>query len=124
MAYPLEFMAYPKETTLCILTHIREYISRTASNRKCKQLLISYVKPNGPVSKDTISRRCKVVLGTLVLIYQSLKDTVQAASTSHLGEHKFKVQGIISSAGWSHESVFQRFYNKPFNFGKAILNSG
>jgi hypothetical protein len=126
---PLEFMAYPKETTLCILTHIREYISRTASIRKCQQLLISYVKPNGPVSKDTISRWCKAVLGTAGVDISKFKGhSTRAASTSHLAERNFKIQDIISSAGWSNESVFQRFYNKPvepnFNFGKAILDSG
>jgi hypothetical protein len=46
-----------------VLTHIREYIKRTAALRKSRQLLISYVKPHGPVSKDIISRWCKAVLG-------------------------------------------------------------
>ena len=125
---PLVFVAYPKETTLCVVTHIREYISRTASIRKCQQLLISYVKPNGPVSKDTISRWCKAVLEAAGVDISKFKGhSTRAASTSHLAERNFKIQDIISSAGWSNETVFQRFYNKPatsnFNLGKAILNS-
>ena len=125
---PLEFIAYPKERTLCVVTHICEYISRTASIRKCQQLLISYVKPNGPVSKDTISRWCKAVLGAAGVDISKFKGhSTRAASTSHLAECNFKIQDIMSSAGWSNEAVFQRFYNKPatshFNFGKAILDS-
>ena len=123
---PLEFMAYPNERTLCVVTHIREYISRTASVRK--QLLVNCVKPNGPVSKDTLSRWCKAVLGAAGVDISKFKGhNTRAASTSHLAECNFKIQNILSLAGWSNEIVFQRFYNKPatshFNFGKAILDS-
>ena len=49
---------YPTEPALCILMHIKEYIKRTQKlhDPEPSQLLISYVKPNKPVSRETIAR--------------------------------------------------------------------
>ena len=62
---PLSFVAYPKDKKLCIIFHLQEYLKRTTHFRKdSKQLLLSHVKPHGPVSEDTISRWCKSVLSS------------------------------------------------------------
>ena len=125
---PLEFLAYPQEKSLCILTHLREYITRTKTIRSSQQLLISYVKPHSAVSKDTISRWCRTILQAAGIDVSKFKGhSTRAASSSHLAGCNFNIREIISSAGWSSERTFQRFYNKPsesvFNFGKAILDS-
>ena len=61
---PITYERYPHEVKLCPVVHIQEYIKRTASLRKpmCKQLLVSFIRPHGPISKATIARWCKSFL--------------------------------------------------------------
>jgi hypothetical protein len=60
---PIELVAFNEEPRICVVQHLEEYIGRTAKLRdKHTQLLISYVKPNRPVSKDTVARWVKEVL--------------------------------------------------------------
>ena len=52
---PLEFIMYPNDEKLCVVTHLKEYINRTSQIRNsCKQLLISYIRPHGPVKKSSV----------------------------------------------------------------------
>ena len=124
---PLEFLKYSLEPQLCVVTHLIEYVKRTACNRNdTKQLLLSYVKPYGPVSKDTNSRWIKSILSSVGLDVTKFKShSVRAASTSFLAHNSCKIKDIMLSAGWSNEQTFQRFYNKPseeeFNFGNAVM---
>ena len=54
---PLQFIRYPDDGKICVVHHLDEYINRTGLLRNSeKQLLISFCKPHGPVSNDTISR--------------------------------------------------------------------
>jgi hypothetical protein len=124
---PLEFLKYSLEPQLCAVTHLLEYVKRTACTRNDrKQLLLSHVKPYGPVSKDTISRWIKSVLSSAGLDVTKFKShSVRAASTSFLALNNCNIKDIMLSAGWSNEQTFQRFYNKPsedgFNFGNSVL---
>ncbi|CAG2188300.1 unnamed protein product [Mytilus edulis] len=55
--------AYPPDRRLCVYTVYKEYVFRTKLFRgKHEPLLLSYVKPHQPVSRDTISRWIKVVM--------------------------------------------------------------
>ena len=50
---------------LCVVTALKEHLTRTKFARKthsCRQLLLSYIKPYGPVPRDTITRWVKFVL--------------------------------------------------------------
>ena len=54
---PIELLAYPSNTKLCIVTVLREYLHGTKNIRKRqRQLLLSYQKPHHPVSNDTLAR--------------------------------------------------------------------
>ena len=54
---PVELMAYPGNSKLCIVAMLREYLARTQDLRKYQdQLLLSYQKPHHPVTKDTLAR--------------------------------------------------------------------
>ena len=51
----LECMTYPKEEKLCLVTHLHEYIKRTEHiHLQNTQLLIRFIKPHSPISKDTL----------------------------------------------------------------------
>ena len=129
---PLSFVAYPKDKKLCIISHLQEHLKRTTPFRKdSKQLLLSYVKPHGPVRKvrkDTISRWCKSVLSSAGTDTSKFKGhSTRAASSTHLADNDINIKDIMLSAGWSNERTFQQFYHKPsdpeFNFGQEILRT-
>ena len=126
---PSIFLPYATDDKLCIITHLKEYINRTNQFRNCSpQLLLSYVKPYKPASKDTIARWCKSVLAAAGIDVSKFKSySTRAASTSYLADNNASLKNIMLSAGWSNEKTFQQYYHKPteseFNFGTAILNS-
>lgn len=72
----IKLEAYPIDDRLCVVTLLKEYLSRTAwLRRKHSQLFICYVKPFGPVSRDTISRWLMQSYSKLASIPQSLNRT-------------------------------------------------
>ena len=51
---PIELMAYPGYSKLCIVAMLREYLARTQDLCKYQdQLLLSYQKLHHPITKDT-----------------------------------------------------------------------
>ena len=53
------------DPTLCVVATLKEYLIRRKFAREthsCSQLLLSYVKPYDPVSRDMLSRWVKFVL--------------------------------------------------------------
>ena len=127
---PLCFSKYDIEPRLCIYSHLSEYLRRTAPFRgEDKQLLLSFVRPHSPVSRDTISRWCRTVLDKSGIdISKYSCHSTRAASTTCLVNRNFDLKDIMAAAGWTQEQTFQRFYNIPvnttFNFGNALLSAG
>ena len=78
------------------------------------QLLLSYVKPFKPVSRDTISRWMKMVLHVAGIDTSMFKPhSTRAASCSKANAKSVPIQSIMKAAGWSSENTFRRFYDKP-----------
>ena len=99
---PLDLLAFKDEKKLCVVEHLREYLHRTTSLRgKHSQLLLSFIKPFRPISKDTISRWVKVVLesaGIDISIYSA--HSSRAASTSFCKAKGLNIAEIMKCAGW------------------------
>ena len=54
---PIELMAYPGNSELCIVAVLPDYLARTQDPHKDQdQLLLSYQKPHHPVTKATLAR--------------------------------------------------------------------
>ena len=107
---PIELLAFPEDKELCVGQHLREYIHRTDP----QLLLLSYVKPFKPVARDTVSRWVKQGLqsaGIDTTKYSA--HSCRAACTSNVKVKGLNIAEIMKSAGWSTESTFARFYEKP-----------
>ena len=123
---PLEFMKYSTDEKLCVFTHLQEYIKRTENIRLSNtKLLISFIKPHGPISTDTLARWIKLVLASAGIDTKRFTaHSTRAASSSHLAQRNFSITDIIDAVGWKSEHTFQKFYNRSqdsFNFGNSIL---
>ena len=60
---PIELKTF-KDSELCVIAHLKQYIKMTAPfrNTGTKQLLLSFVRPHKPISTTTLSRWCVTVM--------------------------------------------------------------
>ena len=111
---PIELLSYT-DKDLCVVRHLDEYIRRTAALRKGKsQLLISYIKPHNPISKDTIARWVKGVLKDADINTNNYSShSSRAAATSYGFTKGAELTEILQAAGWSNAQTFAAYYHKP-----------
>ena len=104
-----------RDSRLCVVTTLKEYISRTEPLRGSEsQLLVSYTKPHKAVSRDTIGRWVKTVLSSAGIDTKKFKPhSTRAAAVSAASNASVSLDEILKTAGWSSESTFGNFYNKP-----------
>ena len=120
--------AYPVDQSLCVFTHVKEYLQRTKSLRGSEtKLLLSHVKPHHRASKDTISRWIRSVMADAGIDVNTFKPhSTRAAAASKAKTVSVPIKEILDTAGWSSERTFDRFYNKPFQgnggFATSVLN--
>jgi integrase len=107
--------AYPSNKKLCVFRYMSSYIQRTALLRKNDtQLILAFKKPHKPASSNTISRWIKTVLNKAGIDTGTFSaGSVRSASTSKAREQGAPVQQILSMGGWTRESTFNKFYNRP-----------
>ena len=81
---PLEFLAFPQNEKLCIVSVLNEYLRMTKEIRgEENKLLLSYQVPHKPVSKNTLARWLRQVLnGAGVDIALFSAHSTRATSTS------------------------------------------
>ena len=118
-----------KVETLCVVTTLKEYLTRTKSLRGSEsRLFISYNRPFKRVSRDTISRSVKLVLtDSGIDTYRFKPHSTGAANTSAASNASVSLDDILHTAGWSSESTFAKFYNKPIvkenTFADKVLSN-
>ena len=124
----LEFRSYPVDRRLCVVTCLKQYVKLTEPVRAGHDSLwLSYSKPFKPVSRDTISRWIRNVLenaGINTNLFGA--HSTCAASTSAAQSNNVSINTIMDAAGWSRESTFRKFYDKPIqavkNFGDKLVS--
>ena len=120
--------AYPADQSLCVFTHLKEYLQRTKLLRGTEtKLFLSHAKPHHRASRDTISRWIHSVMAEAGVDVTTFKphSTRAAAAASKAKNASVPVKEILDTAGWSSERTFDRFYNKPFQkdggFAASVL---
>lgn len=111
-AHEARVQAFNEDPTLCPVKCINELMTRTKDIRSSPNLLISWRKPYGAVSPDTVSRWIKVILEKAGIQGFSAHST-RSASTSKAAVAGVRVEEILKAANWSRGgSTFARFYQK------------
>ena len=124
----VEFQAYAPDVTLCIVKHVQQFLKHTVILRgNVNQFFSSYSKPHKTVSPDT-SRWIKTTLVDAGIdTSKHSAHSTRSASTSAAKGNSISIVTIMKSAGWSQESTFTTFYNKPVepreNFGAELLKA-
>ena len=98
---PIELLAYPSNTKLCIVTVLREYLHRTKDVGKGqRQLLLSHQKPHHPISKDTLARWVRDALqraGVDTLLFSA--HSTRSACTSAAACRGLPIEVTMKAAG-------------------------
>lgn len=127
----LDLPYFVHDSRLCAALTLKQYLERTQPLRKMSsnKLFLTYRKPHGPASKQTLSRWIKEILSSAGVDPASFgAHSTRHASTSAALRKGLHIDLIRKSAGWSSKScTFAKFYNRPLleanNFLETVLNS-
>lgn len=125
----LEFKSYPVDRRLCVVTCLKYYVELTDPVRDGHDpFWLSFAKPFKPVSRDTVSRWIKNVMEKAGIDTQVFSShSTRAAATSAAKANNVSINTIMDAAGWSRESTFRKFYDKPVqeneNFGVKLVSA-
>ena len=107
--------AYAPDRRLCLVTYLREYLSRTKEIRnKTVHLFLTTQKPHGAASKQTLAKWIRTVMllaGLDISIFTP--HSIRAASTSAALKARVPLETILATAGWTRSSTFRQYYDKP-----------
>ena len=111
----IQLNAFFSEPKLCVVKCLKEYINRTANLRKgIRYLVLTTTNPIKPASHDTIARWVSDVLSDAGVDVSCFKPhSTRSASSSKLISLKVPIDQVLTKAGWSSESTFRKFYDKP-----------
>ena len=109
---------------LCVYETLNYYISTTEKLRNSTKLLVSFIKPHRAVTSSTIGHWIKIVLGQAGIDTERFSG--HSTRCTKKGPFGVSTDAILATAGWTEESTFQKFYNKPVavsnQMSLAVLN--
>ena len=117
--------AYPADQSLCVFTHLKEYLQRTKLLRGTEtKLFLSHAKPHHRASRDTISRWIRSVMAEAGVDVTTFKPHgTRAVAAWKAKNASVPLKEILDTAGWSSERTFDRFYNKPLEKNGSFATS-
>lgn len=115
---------YPKEP-LCVYCTLEHYLERTQLVRDYDNghLLLSYVKPYRHIGASSIGRWIKTVLGASGVDTAKFKAHSTRSAAASKASRLIPTDDILKHIGWSRESTFQKFYNKPVIAGNSFAGA-
>ena len=127
--YIVSSLNVPKycEQELCTYRTLECYLGRTLPVRAVEHtaLLLSYVKPFAPVGSSTVGRWIKNLLeqsGVDTSVFKAHRTRAASASKAN---QTVGINAVLKHIGWSTESTFRKFYQKPIvdidSFQNAVL---
>ena len=111
---PLRFMfTQHEEQSLCIYSHLKAYVAREETLPAAPYVFSTVKLPTVRASSTTISRQVKTALREAGVGEEYTAYSARHASTSAAARNNVPLNTILQSAGWTRETTFSRFYNRP-----------
>ena len=117
--------AYRADQSLCVFTHLKEYLQTTKLLRGNEtKLFLSHAKPHHHACRDTISRSIHSLMAEAGVDVTTFKPhSTRAAAASKAKNSSVSMKEILDIAAWSSERTFDRFYNKPVQKAGGFVTS-
>ena len=112
----LVFRAFPECKRLCVLRTLKHYLNRTLEFRAYDQLLLSFIKPHAPISRDSLGRwtlKTMEMAGIDVAKYGG--HSTRGAATSAAKRLGVPLHLILRQASWRSAGSFAKFYDKELD---------
>lgn len=111
----IKVFAYNPNPSICPVVCLKEYIRRTHTIRKgVDQLLLTSVKPHGPIARNTVASWTKRVLRSAGIdTTRFAPHSTRAASTSAALSSGININTLMAQASWKRANTFAKHYNKP-----------
>ncbi|CAC5404629.1 unnamed protein product [Mytilus coruscus] len=115
----IAFNSFPNEKSLCVVTCINDYMSRTQSWREQGDnidrswLLLSVVKLHHHIVPSSVARWLKEKIKKSGFSSLFTGHSTCSASTSKAKRVLLSTQDVIDQVKWTNESTLMRFYCKP-----------
>lgn len=114
----LFFGAFSKDKHLCVVECLKQYKKVTEGIRSrgsdTRPLFLSYTRPYGPVTSQRIAHWIKDLLAKAGIDTGVFKaHSVRGASTTAAECKGVTLTDILSTADWSTDTTFRRFYYRP-----------
>ena len=110
---PIPFYAFPQDADLCPVATINQYLTAQATLANYElhdALLLSYRKPHGPATKDTLARWIRSVLKLSAVDTDTFTaHSCRSASTSKAMSSGVTLDVILKAGQWSADSTFYQF---------------
>ena len=79
--------------------------------------------PHVAASQETVSRYVKLTMGEAGIdMHCFIAYTCRHASTSTAMRRQVSIATIMTTAGWTCETMFRRFYNRPVSTNTVVTN--
>jgi len=124
------FGAFPDDNRVCVMSCLRRYEAVTLEHRETNPgnpqlLFLSYIKPYKPVSSQRLATWLKEILRKAGIDTSVFKaHSVRGASSTAASMKGVLIEDILSTADWSTDSTFRRFYYRPMqsnNYAQILL---
>ena len=109
---------------LCVYETLSYYISTTEKLRNSTKLLVSFIKPHRAVTSSTIGRWIKIVLGQAGIDTERVSGHSTWCASTNKALLSVSTDVILATAGWTEESPFRKFYNKPVAVSNQMSLAG
>ena len=119
---------FDKCKRLCVVRVLKMYLAKTESFRSYSSLLLSFVRPHKPISRDTLSRWVLWILEESGLDISKYKShSTRGASASAAKRLGVPLNIIMKRASWKSSLSFAQFYDKELEqdecqVGQALLD--
>ena len=104
---------FPDCKRLCVVHTLKCYLARTQFHRSYSKLLLSYVRPFAPISRDTLARWTLLIMQLAGLDISKYKShSTRGASASAARRLGVPLNLIMKRASWKSVQSFAKFYDK------------
>ena len=97
----------------CVYETLEFYLKATENLRSTTRLLVSFVKPYKAVTSSTIGHWIKTVLASAGIDTSVFSAHSTCCASASKAITTISADMLIRAAGWSQESTFRKFYDRP-----------
>ena len=119
------FTSFSEDTNLCVVQCLKHYKTRTEPFRvtspdQASPLFLSHIQPHKPVMAQRLAHWTKDLLKEDANIFKV--HSVRGTSTSTAMDRGVSLSDILSTADWSRDTTFKRFYYRPSTDDTFVTN--